>query len=93
MLKCINIGPRVKVQTKNYGMVPVLLPEVKVSKKYQSSDIKNEDKKLIQEAMQYIKKYSNVFLAHWNGQIRDDQLQLILTGKDTLENILNRKGK
>ena len=81
------------METKNYGLVPVLLPDVKVSKRYQSSDIKNEDKKLIQEAMKYIKKYNNVFLAHWNGQIRDDELQEILTGKNTLENILSKKGK
>lgn len=81
------------METKNYGMVPVLLPDVKVSKRYQSSDIKNEDKKLIQEAIKYIKKYSDVFLAHWNGQIRDDELQEILTGKNTLENILSKKGK
>lgn len=84
-------GPRVKVETKNYGLVPVLLPNVTISKRYMSKDIKNEDKKLLQDAIRYIKDNVNVFLAHWNGQIRDDQLQLILTGKDTLENILKEK--
>lgn len=86
-------GPRVKVETINLGLVSILLPDITLDKKYNIKTIENEDKRLINEAIKYIKKNLNVFMNHWNGQIRDDELHDILRGKDTLEDVLKRKRK
>lgn len=84
-------GPRVKVQLKNKQWFPVLLDPVEPFNKHKKYDrLKSEDKSLVDEAIRYIKKYEQVFLAHWNGQIRDSQLHLILAGDLTLENALKR---
>lgn len=86
-------GPRVKIETKNYGLISILLPDLSLDKKYNLKTMQNEDRKIINQAIKYLKGKENIFLAHWNGQIRDDQLHDILKNRITLEDIIKKKGK
>lgn len=47
------------------------------------------DKKLVDEAVEYIKNHKDIFLAHWNGLIYDDQLYEVLLNKISLEDAID----
>lgn len=82
-------GPRVKVELTDKSRFPVLLNPVEPYNKHKKYDkLKSEDKSLVDEALEYIKKYEYVFLAHCNGEIIDYQLHLILDSKLSLEDAL-----
>lgn len=82
-------GPRVKVELRDKSWFPILLNPVEPYNKYKKYDkLKSEDKSLVDEALEYIKKYEDVFLAHWNEEIIDYQLHLILDSKLSLEDAL-----
>ena len=82
---------RVKVELTNKNSFHfITLEPVEIYNKHGEFDnLKMEDQKLVKEALPYIRKYKNVFLAHWRGQIFDDQLYDILTGKITLKDAIN----
>ena len=74
---------RVKVRTKNKGLFPILLDPIvqPLNKNGEYDSLKAEDKELVDEAIEYIKKYRNVFLDHWNGKLKDYELHDILLGR------------
>lgn len=82
----VSHAARVKVMTPNFGWVSIQIePEVKLPSSMQHKDFQKEDLKNINAAIKYIKKYKEVFLAHWNGEIEDSELHDVLRGIKTLE--------
>ena len=53
------------------------------------TNLNQTDKKLVDEAVEYLKKHKDVFLAHWKGLIFDDQLYDILLGKISLQEAID----
>ena len=82
----VSHAARVKVMTPNFGYVPIQIdPEVKLPNSMKHKDFQKQDNECINSAIKYIEKYKDVFLAHWNDEIEDDQLHDILKGKLSLE--------
>ena len=80
-------GPRVKIKTKNAGRFPIILkPSVKpVTADGLYKNLQNEDKLIVDEAVDYVKAHQKELLAHWDGIIGDEQLRKVLTKEFTLE--------
>ena len=75
-------SPRVKIKTINAGRFPILLePSVEpLNNNGEYDRLKNEDLKIVDEAVEYVKENKESFLSHWYGRIGDEQLRKVLTG-------------
>lgn len=86
-----NHGPRVKVRTDNFQKGFPIIIDRKTNKVYplnkhgEYDSLENNDKFFIDNALPYIIKHKEDFLAHWNALIGDEQLRKVLKGTVTLE--------
>lgn len=85
---CFNTQPhggRVKVETPE-GRIPVqLLPNVEIPKSVNKNKYKDTTLQLVQEAIPYITKYRDTFVAHAKGEIDDALLHDVLQNRLTLQ--------
>lgn len=88
---------RVKVVLpSNKVMFPILVNDKEIkplNKNREYDNLSNNDKKVVNDAVQYIKNNLELILHYWNGDFEEFELHDILAGRNTLENILNKKGK
>lgn len=74
----VSHGPRVKVETPNFGLVPIAINKkngkVELPESMKHKDFQKEDNKCINAAIKYIEQNKELFLKHWNGEITDKQL-------------------
>lgn len=84
-------GPRVKVRTSNIPKGFPIIIDRKLNKVYplnkhgEYDKLDNSDKDAVDAAIPYIEENKEIFLAHWNALIGDEQLRKVLKGNITLE--------
>ena len=88
---------RVKVTLPSNKMLfPILVNSESVNplnKNGEYDNLKSTDKRVVNDAIQFIKNNKELILSYWNNEFEEFELHDILRGKDTLENVLKRKGK
>lgn len=84
------------VLPSNKLLFPILVndKEIKPSNKNgEYSNLSNNDKQIVNDAIKYIKNNLDLILHYWNGDFEEFELHDILAGRNTLEDILSKKGK
>lgn len=88
---------RVKVVLpSNKVLFPILVNDKEIkplNKNGEYSNLSSNDKQIVNDAIKYIKNNLDLILHYWNGDFEEFELHDILAGRNTLENILSKKGK
>lgn len=88
---------RVKVVLpSNKALFPILVNDKEIkplNKNGEYSNLSSNDKQIVNDAIKYIKNNLDLILHYWNGDFEEFELHDILAGRNTLENILSKKGK
>lgn len=81
-------GSRIKVELTNKELFPIMLLNSgsiePINKNGEYNKLKQQDKNIINNAIKYVEKWHDAFLAHWNPKIGDIQLSNVLKKVVTL---------
>lgn len=81
-------GSRIKVELTNKELFPIMLLNSgsiePINKNGEYNKLKQQDKNIINNAIKYVEKWHDAFLAHWNAKIGDIQLSNVLKKVVTL---------